>query len=624
MCKASHSESAARVPCATLRRVEQTGSGSAGGPVRQVVLGVAALMVAAQTALRAWALYPSWFYTDDYRFLYDARAEPFGLAYLTRPFDNQFMPLGRAIAYWVSHSGDANWPLTATIILGMQLLASTACAWMLVSVFGARWGVLLPLGLFLTSAITMPALMWWSASLNQLPLQIVFFTAVGAWFRYLQERRKRWLLVVLLALTIGLLAYVKTVLVFAVLAYLAIAYFADGSIRDRVRTSVRRYWLAVATAGVLGVVFVIYYVSEVPSIFQEPSWQLAGRLGDTMLGTAFGSGIAGGPWRWDASNPPVGAADPPAWSVHAAWVLVAVLALFWALRRQRTGRAWLLMAGYLAAAFGLVLTSRAPVGGAAIGLEYRYLTDVLPVAVLVLGLVTMSVPGAPGSSARRERPLLLVTPSSRVAALAVAVVCIGGTISTVTYAWIWHTDNPGADYTSAATDGLRGKGVVDLADQTVPQNVIPGFSAPYNTTKRLLPLLVDNARFPSVTPRLAVLDDDGSPRLALMDLATTSRPGPDPGCGWLLQKGSITIPLQSTAFNFSWWIRIAYLSSTADSVVVDAAGQRFTAPIESGLQSLFVNVTGSFDHVTLSGLSPGTTLCVDTIEVGLPVPGGEL
>jgi hypothetical protein len=310
--------------------------------------------------------------------------------------------------------------------------------------------------------------------------------------------------------------------------------------------------------------------------------------------------------------------------VHAAWVLVVLLASMWALRRARTGRAWLLLAGYLVAAFGLVLTSRAPVGGAAIGLEYRYLTDVLPVAVLVLGLVTMSVPGAPGSSARRERPLLLVTPTSRVAALVVAVVCVGGTISTVTYALIWHDDNPGADYTSAAIDGLRDKGVVDLADQTVPQNVIPGFSAPYNTTKRLLPLLVDNARFPSVTPRLAVLDDDGSPRLALMDLATTSRPGPDPGCGWLLQKGSITIPLESTAFNFSWWIRIAYLSSAADSVVVDAAGQRLTAPIESGLQSLFVNVTGSFDHVTLSGLSPGTSVCVDTIEVGQPVPGGEL
>jgi hypothetical protein len=581
-------------------------------------------MVVVQTAVRAWALYPSWYYTDDYRLLYDARASQLDAAYLARPFDNQFMPIGRALAYWVAHSGDVNWTLTATLVVSMQVLASAACVWMLVSVFGARWGVLLPLGLFLTSAVTMPALMWWAASLNQLPLQIVFCLSVGAWVRYLRGGQLRWLVVVLVALAVGLLAYIKTVLVFAVLAYVALAYFSRGATHVRVRDAVRRYRVAVVTAGLLGASFAVYYLSEVPSIFQTPSWELAGELGDTMVGTAFASGLVGGPWRWDDSNPPVGFADPPAWSVHGAWVLVAVLAVVWALRRERTGRAWLLLAGYLAAAFGLVLTSRAPVGGAAIGLEYRYLTDVLPVAVLTLGLVTMSVPGAPGGSTRRERELLLVAPSARLAAVLITLVCVGGTVSSVTYARIWHTDNPGADYTAAARAGLRGQGLVDLPDQKVPHEVIPGFSAPYNTTKRLLPLLVDNARFPDHTSRLVVLDDNGSPRRALIDLATSSRPGPDRECGWLLQRGALTIPLQSGTFDFSWWLRIGYLSSASDSLTVDAAGQRVTAPIERGLQSLYVNVTGAFDHVTVSGLGAGTSVCVDVIEVGIPEPGGPL
>jgi hypothetical protein len=442
--------------------------------------------------------------------------------------------------------------------------------------------------------------------------------------RYLRGRRLRWLVVVLAALTVGLLAYIKTVLVFAVLAYLALAYFSQGPVHVRVRDAVRRYRPAVVSAGLLGAAFAVYYLSEVPSIFQAPSWNLAGELGETMVGTAFGSGVVGGPWRWDDSNPPVGFADPPDWSVHAAWALVAVFALVWALRRERTGRAWLLLGGYLAAAFGLVLTSRAPVGGSAIGLEYRYLTDVLPVATLTLGLLTMSVPGAAGSSARRERQLLLVAPPARLLGVVVALVCLGGMFSSVGYARIWHTDNPGADYTAAVRAGLRGQGVVDLSDQKVPHDVIPGFSAPYNTTKRLLPLLVDNARFPEHTSRLVVLDDDGSPRRALIDIATTSRPGPDRECGWLLQRGALTIPLQGGTFDFSWWLRIGYLSSTSDSVTVDAAGQRVTAPVERGLQSLYVNVTGAFDDVTLSGLAPGTSLCVDVIEVGVPAPGGHL
>ena len=50
-----------------------------------------------------------------------------------------------------------NWTLAATLTLGVQLLASAACLWMLVTLFGARWGILAPLALYLTSALSLPA-----------------------------------------------------------------------------------------------------------------------------------------------------------------------------------------------------------------------------------------------------------------------------------------------------------------------------------------------------------------------------------------------------------------------------------------------------------------------------------
>ena len=46
--------------------------------------------------------------------------------------------------------------------------------------------------------------------------------------------------------------------------------------------------------------------------------------------------------------------------------------------------------------------------------------------------------------------------------------------------------------------------------------------------------------------------------------------------------------------------------------------------MRSGLNNLYLRLDGGFDHVMIDGLDPGTTLCVDAIEVGQPEPGGPL
>lgn len=586
---------------------------------------MALVLLVGQVALRCWMLLGSWFYTDDYRLLAQSRGEALDLDYLTSPFDSQFMPVGRLVAWVVSNSGEVatGWGTAVMLTMLTSTLAALACWWMLVTVFGARLEVLPLFALYLFSALSAPALMWWAAGLNQLPLQAVWFAAVAAWVRYLRTRRWSWLAATTALLVVGLLCYVKVLLVLPVLALVALGYFAAGGPRARLVTVLRRYWPAAIAGGATAALYVVYYAVAVPQPFveQDRGTGLAGALADTMLGTAFGSSAVGGPWRWDTRNPPTGYADPPAWAVHLAWVLLIGTVVLGALLRRRTGRAWLLLALSLGGAFLLLLTTRAPVAGADIGLEMRYLTETVCALVLTLGLVWLPVRGAVESSEPRERPLIAVAPTQVLAGVLTLAYLVGAVASTASYAHIWHTDNPGDTYLHRVSEAVDAQGSLDLTGGTVPQDVMPGFSFPYNTLEVLVPLYTSRAEFPPVSSTLHSVAEDGSVVPTVIDAAVTSRPGPTQDCGWRVGASGRHIPLENGTLDVDWWLRIAYLSSQRTPVTVTAGDVSREATVNPGIGSLFVQATGAFDEVRISGLTPGTTLCVDVIEVGTAEPG---
>ena len=97
-----------------------------------------------------------------------------------------------------------------------------------------------------------------------------------------------------------------------------------------------------------------------------------------------------------------------------------------------------------------------------------------------------------------------------------------------------------------------------------------------------------------------------------------------PECGWSVDEDGLTIPLTNALYNWTWWLKIGYLSSADSPVTVEAGGTVVEAEVMTGLNDLYVKITGSFDSVHIDGLDPGVVMCVDTIEVGDPTPGGEL
>ncbi|MBC2958847.1 hypothetical protein [Nocardioides deserti] len=587
---------------------------------RAVVLGSAAAMVLAHVGFRTWAVWGGFFYGDDYQLVREGREAGLSAEGLVEPYAAQFMPVGRFLGWLGGVPDHLSWPLLAATSIVMQAVAAIACLWMLVTLFGVRGRVLVPLALYLSTAMTMPAFMWWAAALNQVPMQAVFFAAVAAWVNYLRSRRLRWLAVTLLVLAFGLCCYVKTLLVFPVLAFVAVAYFAVGGPVRRVVTVLRRYWPAVLAGIAGGVAFLVYYVVAVPQISSDERPVGAAELAGRLVGDSFTTALFGGPWHWDTDIAPVSRAVPPTWAVHLCWTGIALVVIGVALRRDRTLRAWVLLAAYVAADYVLLLTTRAQVVGAVVGTEYRYLTDAACAVTLCLGLATMELRGADQSSRTRAEPLLARAPGPRWIAAATVLVAVSGTLSSWAYARVWHVENPGKDVLAAARDELDGFGALDLADQPLPSNVSGAFGAPYNLTSTLLPMLTPAARFPDSTDRLHLLTDDGRVLPAEVDEATAALRGPVAGCGWRVRSDSRVLPLETRAVGVPWWLRIEYLSSGDTGLRVTAGGDTTTADLTGGLGTVLVRIDAehSFGAITLDGLDPGVTLCVDELVVGQP------
>jgi hypothetical protein len=584
-------------------------------------VGTGVAMVVLQLVFRAWALYPSFFYLDDYSLLLEAQDGSFDSGYLLSPWNGHLMPGGRLVAWLVSQAGTLNWGLAATLTLALQAMASLAALWMLVTLAGRRWGVLAPLALYLFTALTMSALMWWTACLNQLAMQLGFFVAVGAWVRYLRDHRFRWALVAYAGVAVGLLFDVKALLIVPVLVFLALGWFCSGSPLARVRTLARRYWLsAVVTAPVL-VAYLAYYTTHVSQPFERPQPELVAKLSDSMLGTAFISAAVGGPWQWAPLAPPNAFADPPGWAVHLAWVVVTLVVLYGVLRRERTLRAWMLLVGYLAVLMVLVLVSRGPVFGALIGLEYRYLTDAACVLALSTALAFLPLQGAEQSSRPRDEPLLTRAAPRWTAAVLVAAVAVSGVASSVRQVGYWHRDNPSESYMHTLARDLATYGAVDLVDRPAPEAIYPALFAPDNTVGRLAALVSHRVTFPEASSHLLAVADDGGLRRAAIQLGVASEAGPVENCGWPVRDRGRTIRLQDAAFDFDWWLRIGYLASHESPVVVSAGDSVVETSVSQGIGSLFVHVTGTFEGVRIEGVQPGTTVCVDVIEVGQAVAG---
>lgn len=590
-----------------------------------LLLGVCLALVLLHTAYRSWAVLGAWFQEDDFELLRFSLEEPLTLDYLMTPHSGHLMPLGRLLIDASVAGGLFNWPATAAVTIVFQALVGLSCLWMLRALFGPRWGILPPLLVFLFCPITMPATVWWAAAINQLGQQIGLMCAVAGWVLFERTGRRRWLAVVAASVLLALAADIRGLAIPPVLAAISFGWFESGAPVARLRSMIRRLWWAGIVAGVVGLGTIAYYAAYVPLVTPDRDWSLLGPLASSMLGTAYTSGILGGPWQWLSPQAPAAFADPPDWWAHLSWVVVAGVVGHAFLTRRRTVRAWALLLGYLVVLLLLLWSSRAPFVGPIAGAEYRYLTDAAAMTALALGLAYLPLAGAVGSSEPRDPPMLTVRVPFAVPLALAAAVAVSGVVSSTGFARIWHDFVPPRDYVQTLDAELDETGPLLLAPTELPPDVVAPIIWAENRLPNLVGMLSPDSRFVDAAHDLAMVDDGG--RLASADLRAvrTTMPGDVDDCGWQVDEGSVLIPLDGPVLSKDWWLRINYLAPESSPVEVGVGTDTaVTGTLRPGLNQLYVRVDATFDAVSLTGIDPAITVCVDKIEVGELVPGGPL
>ena len=396
-----------------------------------------------------------------------------------------------------------------------------------------------------------------------------------------------------------------------------------------------------ASYAVIGIAYLTYYALAVPTPARaKPTVANLLPLGANVAGHAVLPALLGGPWTWLGINSNGAVANPNSALLWAV-TLAALALVFVTITRTRYAiRGWVLGLGYLLVNIMLLAVSRASVVGALIGSEMRYSTDTALVLVISITLTMLPLrAGFPGqqvgptlgtqyASVRDQvagHELLTLAPRTWRAQLGAGVVCAivaSSVLSSVRFERIW-ADNAAKPYFAQVRHDLaHAKGPLTLADVQVPDQIVWTLVYPWNTTRQLFAGMSPRPRFLGVgqsTSALYLPDGTGTLRAAAV-VGNVNAPGPETGCGWRVTSAGRTIPLRAPTAPWTWTVRVGFLASRASQATLTAGDTAVHVPVQAGLNVVYFISTGAVAAVRIAGLSAGTALCTDDIQVGSPVP----
>jgi hypothetical protein len=589
------------------------------------VLGVAGLLVVIQLLLRTWVAARGYFYWDDLILTSRSGSMPLlSMDFLLFNHDGHFMPGAFLVAGLITKAAPLQWigPVVSLVVL--QALASLSVLRLLRLVMGDRVALLVPFLFYLFSPLTLPSFAWWSAALNDLPLQIALAWVTGDAILLVRTRNRRYAVTGVIAFAVSLAFFEKAVVVpwvaFAVVG-LMLHVQGDGAV---VRTVLRRAAPLWRGSLLVMVGWALLYTSVVTSRAAQYSPGQAVVLTWRGFGFGFVPSLFGGPWRWDQSEFSVPWAVPPLFLVVLGLLALLGAVVLTVRLKERVAGVWLLVAGYVGLSLAAMVVGRAgPYTAQVLGQTLRYVADSAVVVTVAMALIL----SAPNRAGRKGAALATVPANAPVrrararsaSGLVVAVAFLASSVfSTVTFTQTWSY-SPTAVYLATVRASLATNHVAPLLDQPISNRILWRLANPNNLGSRIFSPVAEGADFVSSTPILQRLDDSGHVVPAQMKTLRTAAIGPLPRCGYqVTDLGFTNMPLDGGLIHFGWTVHFGYLTSVPGSLEVALeAGPSVIVPVSVGLNQVFVNVEGNGTLLRVRSHTRGMVACVAGAVVGL-------
>ena len=572
--------------------------------LRGVVVAIAVLQAA---VLGLLARRGSWL-TDDLDFLVQG-GRGFAPAELLTPVNDHIAPGLRFVYAIFAEVAPLNHDFTVAWRVVMQAVAILLMGHLLLRLLGSSWWVVAGTLFYALTPLSMPSFMSLSSGVNNLSAHVFGLLLLHATIDWYDGHRRRAIAYGPLSLLVSLACWEKSALILCTAVALAL-YLRD----EPMRAWLRRTWPYAAAITVAIVAFgTLYLTHGNPSQGRLPTGELMELL---MRGFRVPvSALAGGPWTWADTGQPLSFAAPGIAELLVGGLVAGVLLLVAWRRDRRVLLLWASVVAYVLVTVVLVSYGRFTAFGPVFTMHYHYWSDLS---------IPLTLAAVLSARTLRMRPVVSV---AAIGGLVAAVV-----VSDAGFAREW-ANNPAKAYFANVTAELDRAGPnVNLWDTDMPQPIATALM----TDTRLSPVLrMAGIPFQLQAPGSEPLRVDETGKLRPAPLAVWSRGEPasrsNPFCNLLLRGTEpLTVPLKSTQPEFAaaeWFVKAAYFSNRENQVtieLVDADGNVTALPSAKWPAGVGTTYLGPSRRITatevrLRSSDPATNICVENLEIGLPL-----